>query len=100
QKFVEAAHPFGIASRQVIVHGDDVNAFTADRVQIGGQGRNERLSFTGLHFGDLALMEDISTHELNVEMPHVQDALTGFSNHSKRINEKVVQRFTVSKPLA
>ncbi len=32
QRAIERTHPFGVAARQVIVHGDDVNAAPRQRV--------------------------------------------------------------------
>ena len=92
EKLVEPAHPFRVASGQVVVHGDDVDAFASERIQICGQRGDQRLSFTGLHFGDLALVQHIPADELHIEVPHVQNALAGFADDGKGFGQKVVER--------
>ena len=37
EELVEAAHPLGVAFGQVIVDGDDVDAFAFERIQVDGQ---------------------------------------------------------------
>ena len=69
---VDAAHPLGVAAREVVVDGDDVDALALERVEIGRQGRDERLAFAGLHLGDLAAVEHDAADELHVEVPHVR----------------------------
>ena len=54
EEAVEAAHPLRVAAGQVVVDRDDVHALAFERVQVGGQGRDQRLAFAGLHLGDLA----------------------------------------------
>ena len=34
EKLVETAHPFGVATRQVVVHGDHMDALPGERIQI------------------------------------------------------------------
>ena len=99
EKLVEPPHPLRVASGQVVVDGDDVNAFASERVQIAGQRGDQRLSFTGLHFGDLALMQHIATDELHVEVPHVQDALAGFARTAKASGRMSSSGRTVLEPL-
>ena len=58
QKAVEPSHPLGVAAREVVVDGDDVNAFAGQGVQVCRQRRDERLAFAGLHLRDPAAMQD------------------------------------------
>ena len=92
EKLVEPAHPFRVASGQVIVDGNDVDAFAFKRIQIGGQRGDQRFSFTGLHLGDLALVQHIAADQLHVEVPHVQDALAGFARYRECFGKDVVER--------
>src|SRR6266511_1350720 len=46
-----------------------MDALAPERVEVGREGRHEGLSFPGLHLGDLALVQDDPTHELDVEVP-------------------------------
>src|SRR3984957_6135200 len=48
QRFVDWSHPLRVAAGQVVVHGDDVHAEAGERVQVGGKGGDQRLSFAGL----------------------------------------------------
>ena len=47
-------HEVRLVLSQVVVHGHNVHALAAQRVQVRGQGRNEGLTLTGLHFGNVA----------------------------------------------
>ena len=49
---VDAPNPFRIASRQVIVDGDDVDGLARQRVQEARGGGDERLALPGLHLGN------------------------------------------------
>jgi hypothetical protein len=54
QEFVNTAHPFGIAPGQVVVHGHHMNTLSALGVPGNRRDGGERLSLSGLHFGDPA----------------------------------------------
>ena len=56
EELVNLAHPLGIASREIIVHRDDVDASPSKGVQIRRKRCNERFAFASLHFGDPAKM--------------------------------------------
>ena len=96
EELVEAAHPLRVAAGQVVVDRDDVNALAAQRVQVAGQGGDQRLAFTGLHFGDLALVEHHAADQLDVEMAHVEDAAAGLADHREGWNQQVVERGALS----
>src|SRR4030095_16310188 len=70
KKAINLTHPFGIAFGQVVVDRDHVDAAAGDRVQVSGQGRNQRFTFTSLHLGDDSAMEHHSSDQLNVEVAH------------------------------
>ena len=57
---INTAHPFGIAAGEIIIDGDDVDAFAGQGIEVYRQGRDQGFSFPGFHFGDFALMEDNS----------------------------------------
>ncbi len=96
EELVEPPHPLRVAAGQVIVDGDDVNAVAGQRVQVARQGGDQRLAFTGFHFGDLALVEHHAADQLNVEMAHVQDAPAGLADYGEGGNQKVVKRGALS----
>ncbi len=97
---INAAHPLGVAPRQIVVHRDDVNALAFERIEIGGQGSHERLAFAGLHLGDHPLVENRAADELHVEVPHVEHAAAGLPHDGKCLREEVVERHPLSKAFA
>jgi hypothetical protein len=96
QKFVNLAHPLGVALGQIIVHRDHVNAVPGKGIQIARQRGDQRLAFAGLHFRDLALVQHHAADELHVEVPHIQLPATGFADYGKRLGKKLVQDFLFS----
>ena len=70
EKFVDRAHPFRVARREIIVHGHDVDAAPGERVEIDRQGADERLALAGGHFRDLAIVQSDAADELHVERDH------------------------------
>jgi hypothetical protein len=99
EEAVEAAHPFRVAAGEVVVHGDDVYAFAFERVEVGGQGGNERLALASLHLGDGAFVQDHPADELHVEVPHVEHALSGFAHDGERFDEEIIEARAVSDAL-
>ena len=87
EEAVDAAHPFRVAAREVIVHGDDVNALAVERVEIRGQRGDERLAFAGLHLGERAVVQHHAADQLHVVVPHVQHAAAGFADDAQSLRE-------------
>ena len=54
---VDRRHPAGVAPRQIIVDRDQVDATSEQGIEIDGEGGDERLAFTGAHFGDGAAVQ-------------------------------------------
>src|ERR1700680_1708202 len=73
EETVQFAHPLGVALGQIVIDRDHVHPASAQGVQIHRQRGDQSFSFAGLHFGDLALVENHATNQLNIEVPHVQD---------------------------
>ena len=90
RKLVDPAHPLGVAAGEVIVHGDDVHAFSGERIQVHGERRDERLAFAGPHLGDRALVQDHAADELDVEMPLAERPLRGLADRREGRHEDVV----------
>ncbi|GBD05647.1 hypothetical protein HRbin20_01236 [bacterium HR20] len=70
---IDRLHPLAVAAGKVIVDGDKVRTVSSQRVQVERCNGNERFSFAGGHFGDLALVEDDAAHELDVVGDHIPD---------------------------
>ena len=97
EKPVDAAHPLGVATGEVVVDGDDVDALAFERVEIGGERRDERLALAGLHLRDLAPVQHRAADELHVEVPHVQHAPACLADDGKCFGQQVVERLALSE---
>ena len=71
QAHVERAHPFHISAGEIIIHRHNMNALAFDRVQVGRQGRDQRLTFTRHHFSNGTAMENHSANQLHIIVPHI-----------------------------
>jgi len=91
QEAVDAAHPFRVAPRQVVVDGDDVDPLAGEGVQIRRQGRHERLALPRPHLGDLAGVEDEPADQLDVEVPHPEHPASGLPDDRERLREEIVE---------
>ena len=97
---VDAAHPVGVALRQVVVDRDEVHASSRQRIQVDGQRRNQCLALAGAHFGNLAVMQRHAADELHVEVPHLQCALARFADNGERFRQDRIELFSVGDALA
>ena len=59
----------GISAGKVFVHSHDMNTLPFNRIEIGRQGGNQRLSFTSPHFRNSTLMEGHTADHLHIKMP-------------------------------
>ncbi len=99
EKLVERPHPLGVALGQVVVDGDEVDAFAQQRVRVNSEGRDERLAFAGLHLGDFALVEHLAAHDLDVEVAHPERALPRLAADRERLGQHVVERLALRQAL-
>ena len=95
QQIIHRSHPISVALCQIIVDSNDMNAFTAQRIEVRRRYARQRLSFTGLHFGDLSVVQDDSAHQLNVVMAFAEFAPRRFPNQGKRFRQQGIQRFSL-----
>ena len=77
-----------------------MNALAAQRIQVRGQGRDEGLTLTGLHFGNVTQVQRCTTHELNVVVALAQGALGCFTDYRKGLRQHNVEGFAVVDALA
>ena len=68
-----------------------MDALAFERVQVGGERRDQRLAFAGLHLGDAAAVQHHAADELHVEVPHVQHAPAGLADDGERFDQQVVE---------
>ena len=92
EEFVDFPHPLCVAAREVVVDSDDVHAAARERVEVRGQGCNQRLAFAGAHLRDLPVVQDHATDQLHVEMAHVEHALRRLANHGEGLREEFEER--------
>ena len=94
------AHPFALELGEIIVDGDDVHALPGQRVEVAGQGGDERFALAGFHFGDAPLMQHDAAEHLHMEMPLAQHAAHGLAHYGERFGQQIVERFAGGKPRA
>ena len=99
QKFVDFSHPLGVTLGQVVVYRDDLDPLALQGIEVGRKGGHERLSFTGLHLGNPALMEDNATDQLDPEGLHADGSLCCLPDRRKGLGQEVIQRLALCQPL-
>jgi len=91
QELEHGSHPLRVAPGEVVVGSDDVDAAAGQRVEHGGEGRQEGLAFAGPHLGDPALVEDDATDQLDVVEAHPKRPLHRLAAHREDFGQRVVQ---------
>ena len=89
---IDRAHPLRVASREVVVDGDDVNALVLERVEVGRQRGDERLALTRRHLGDRAAMQRDPADQLHVVVAHAGRSTGGFADGGEGLHQQVVER--------
>ena len=59
---VDLPHPLSVATGQVVVDGDHMDALAGDPIEVNRQCGGEGLALTGLHFGHPSEVERSATH--------------------------------------
>jgi len=97
---VDAAHPAGVAAGEVVVHRDDVDALAFKRVEIDGQGGDQRLAFARLHLRDRAFVQHHAADQLGVEMALAERAGRRLAHRREGLRQQLVQRLALGEALA
>ena len=71
EELEEVAHPLGVASGQVVVDGDDVDAAAGEGIERDGKGSHQGLAFPRGHFRNHPAVQGHTTDELDVKVDHV-----------------------------
>ncbi len=100
EPLVDRTVPLGVALGEVVVHRDEVDTRAGEPVQEEGERGNERLAFTGLHLGDVALVQDDPAHHLDVEHPLLRLAPASLTDGGVGLEEQLVERLPVREPFA
>ena len=98
-KFVNLSHPLRVTGSEVIVYGNDVNAFPGKRVKVRGKGCDEGFAFAGFHFRDAPLVQAYTADYLDFIVLHSEYAERRFSYGGKRVYQNIVQCFALSEPV-
>ena len=96
----DGAVPLGVALGEVVVRRDEVDARAGERVQVERGGGDERLALTGLHLGDVALVQDDRAHHLDVEHPLLRLAPARLADGCVGVEDELVERLAVLEPFA
>ena len=95
----DGLRPLGVALGQVVVDRDQVDAVAGQRVQVERLDGDEGLALTGLHLGDVALVQDDAAHLLDVEEPDAHRALERLADGGEGLEDELVDRLAVLDPL-
>ena len=96
---VDFTHPLGVTACEVVVDGDDVDAFAGEGVEVGGKGGDKGLTFTGLHLRDTAVVQDDTTKDLDRVGFQADGADGCLTAGRERVGEDVLQGLAVCKTL-
>ncbi len=96
---VELTHPLRVPLGQIIVHGNEMRAFSFEGVQIDREGGDESLSLAGFHLGDAAFVQNHAADQLDIEMAHVELAPGHLPADGEGLGENVVESFTGGQSL-
>ena len=77
-----------------------MNAPTAQGIQIDRKGGHKGLSFTRCHFSDFPLVKHDTPNELDIKMAFPECSLACLPDHSKGLEEQIVNGFTTIYSLA
>ena len=99
QETVYLSHPLRVTAGQVVVDSDHMYALTLQRVQIRRKKGYLRLTFTGFHLRDSALMQDNTAHELYAEMLGMEHSPCRFPYYGICLRQKVIQCLPFSQSL-
>ena len=88
---MDLAHPFGIASGEVVVDRDLVNTPPTEAVEIHRQYRGECLAFAGFHLGYPTEVQTGAAHQLNVVGPLADNAECGLATYREALEQDVVE---------
>ena len=72
-----------------------MDALALERVQVAGQGGDQRLALAGPHLGDASLVQDHAADELHVVVAHLEHAPARLAAHGEGLDEDVVERGAV-----
>ena len=100
EPLIDRRHPLGVAPRQVVVEGEDVDAAAGQRVERRRHHRRQRLALAGLHLGDRALVHGESGDDLLVEGPHAEEVARQLASQREELGSQRRQRLAGRRGVA
>ena len=100
EPLIERRHPLGVAPRQVVVEGEDVDAAAGERVERRRHHRRQRLALAGLHLDDRALVHGESGDDLLVEGPHAEEVARQLARQREELGSQRRQRLAGRRAVA
>ena len=101
-ELIKRTHPLCISASQIVVHSYHMHTLTRKRVEEYRKCRNQSLTFTGCHLGNLTQVKNNTTKELNIIVDHIPlnvvttrspvcrvDSLVTFDSHKVLYRSKV-----------
>ena len=76
-----------------------MHATPRQRVQIGREGRDKGLALTGLHLGNVTLVQENTAHQLGIKGPQTQRTLGGLTADGERFGQQRVKAFAIGDTL-
>ena len=101
---MDASHPLRVTRSEVVVDRDNQHALARECVQVRRRGRDQGLTFTGLHLGNAALVQHNTTGQLyrivlhaaligSVRALHAGRAARALAHGRKRFRQNIVKGF-------
>ena len=97
-EIVELAHPFAVPLCKVVIDSDHMDSFSLKGVKIYCKCSHKSLSFSRSHLGDPSAVQDHTSHELNIIMPHAQRSLCSLSACCKSFFKDIIYCLSVLEP--
>ena len=85
--FVDAAHPAGVAARQIVVDRHDVHAAPAARQPCHGRGASQCLAFACLHLDDASARQPERSLQLHIEHFQLEHARRHDADDGDRLQQ-------------
>jgi hypothetical protein len=100
EEAVDLPHPARVACGEIVVDGDDMDAGAGQRVEIGGERRDEGLALAGAHLGDLAAVEHDAADQLDVVVALAERALGRLAHRGEGLGEQAVEILAIGQTRA
>ncbi len=94
---MDLPHPLTVTLCEIFVDRDDVNALAFQGIEVDSHDGCQGLSFTCLHFSDIASVKHICTFQLAEERELTDHTLRRFSGDRKSFRLNVIERLTILK---